>query len=357
MKKVNIGIIGIGRIGKLHIENVSKLPEVQIAAISDIHVDEQLVEWAARYGIRNVSTDYREVIGHPDIDAVFICSSTDTHVPLIIEAAHAGKHIFCEKPVSFSFEETKRALQAVKDAGVQLQVGFNRRFDHNFSRVREMVETGKVGETHIIKVISRDPFPPSPEYIKVSGGMFMDMTIHDFDMARYLAGSDIVEVYAKGGVFVDPIFAELGDIDTAVITLTFANGTLGMIDNSRKAAYGYDQRVEVFGSGGCVTVQNDYTNTAKLVTADGVYQDKPKLFFVERYRESYEKETKDFIDCIVNGHQVPVSGYDGLQAELAAYAAKQSLQLGRPVRLEEITELSASANRGEEDGHVKTVGA
>ncbi|MDQ1909656.1 inositol 2-dehydrogenase [Paenibacillus sp. GD4] len=336
MSKVQIGIIGAGRIGRLHAEHLSKHPGVSIRAISDVYVTEELRAWAQGLGISEVSNDYQSIINHPDIQAVFICSSTNTHVPFIKEAAQAGKHIFCEKPISLDYRQTQEALQAVGQAGVCLQTGFNRRFDHNFKRVREYVQSGSLGSPHLIKITSRDPAPPNKEYIKVSGGLFMDMAIHDFDMARYLSGSEVVEVYAQGAVLVDPEIGELGDIDTAVITLKFANGALGVIDNSRKAVYGYDQRVEVFGSEGSIAADNDYPNTAVISTKDSVYRDNPKYFFLERYHDSYIDETKQFIDCILNQGTVPVSGYDALQAERIAYAAKQSLLEGRAVKLEEV---------------------
>ena len=334
VKKVRIGIIGAGRIGKLHAENLIRIPEVEIKAISDIFVD-QIVDWAKGLGINKVTNDYKEIMNDPEIEAVFVCSSTDTHTQMIMEAAKAGKHIFCEKPISFDHRKTQAALQAVKEAGVKLQIGFNRRFDHNFKRVRELVSTGKIGDPHIIKITSRDPNPPSREYIGVSGGMFIDMTIHDFDMARYLSGSDVEEVYVQGAVLIDPVFGEYGDVDTAVITLKFKNGGIGVIDNSRKAAYGYDQRVEVFGSKGSITVKNDHPNSAELSTEEGVYLDKPKYFFLERYQEAFIEEVKLFADCILNEKEPPVNGNDGLQAEIIAHLAKKSLLEKRPVNIKE----------------------
>ena len=334
MKKLKIGVIGTGRIGKLHIENMIRIPHIEVAVVSDICVNDSLLNWADNLGIAKVTTDYKAILQDSSINAVFICSSTSTHIDLIVEAAQAGKHIFCEKPLSFDPAQTRRALLAAAEAGVQIQVGFNRRFDRNFRKAREMVEDGQIGIPHIIKITSRDPFPPSADYIKHSGGLFMDMAIHDFDMARYLAGSEVVEVYAKGAVLIDPMFQQLDDIDTAVITLTFASGALGIIDNSRKAVYGYDQRVEVFGSSGCVTVKNEAPNNAELATDQGVYSEKPLLFFLERYQAAYIDEVNQFVDCIISGKPVPVNGFDGLQAELIAHAALQSWRSGEPVRLE-----------------------
>ncbi len=333
MEKLRLGVIGTGRIGKLHVESLRRHPAVEVAAISDLFIDQN---WADSMDIPLVTTDYQDIINDPEIDAVFICSSTNTHVSIIRDAAKAGKHIFCEKPISFNNRLTQEALEVVVQSGIKFQTGFNRRFDHNFIRVREAVVTGEIGEPHIVKITSRDPEIPPADYIKNSGGMFIDMCIHDFDMARYLIGSDVVEVYVKGSVMIDPVFAEHGDIDTAIITLTFENGVLGVIDNSRRAAYGYDQRVEVFGSGGSVTAENDLPNTAVVSTAKGVYSDKPKYFFLDRYQDSYVTEVNAFIDSILNHVPTLVDGNDGLKAELIAHAAKKSLQEGRAVRISEV---------------------
>lgn len=334
MKKLKIGVIGTGRIGRLHILNMLQLPQIEIAAVSDISPEAEWQEWARSLGVAIITTDYEQLLADKELEAVFVCSPTKSHLPIVRKAAQAGKHIFCEKPLSFDPDSTKEVLNEVDKAGVQLQVGFNRRFDHNFKRVRELVEQGQAGKPHLIKITSRDPYPPTETYIRSSGGLFMDMSIHDFDMARYLAASEVVEVYAKGAVLVDSVFEELGDIDTAVITLTFANGALGIIDNSRKAAYGYDQRVEVFGSKGCITVSNDFSNSAEIMTEHGVHRDKPLLFFLERYRNAFREEVIQFCSSIQQGTPVPVSGFDGLQAERIAEAARQSLRDGVPVSLE-----------------------
>lgn len=340
MGKVRVGIIGAGRIGKIHADNLLRMGEAEVVAISDLFANEELLAWASARGIGLVTTDSTELIGHPDIDAVFICSSTDTHVPLIIQAAEAGKHIFCEKPVSMDVNRTREALDAVRKADVKLQIGFNRRFDHNFKRLRELVEQGRAGDPHLIKITSRDPNPPSPAYIQVSGGIFMDMAIHDFDMARFLAGSEVETVFAQGAVLVDPVFGEYDDLDTAITTLTFASGALAVIDNSRRAVYGYDQRVEVFGSKGAVSADNDYPNTVVVSGEDGIVRDKPLHFFLERYNEAYIDETRQFIDSVLHDRPLAVEGFDGLQAELIAKAAKESVKLGRPVKLAELTALA-----------------
>jgi myo-inositol 2-dehydrogenase/D-chiro-inositol 1-dehydrogenase len=232
------------------------------------------------------------------IEAVIICSSTDTHAQLIQESAEAGKHIFCEKPIALALSPIDAALKAVEKASVKLQVGFNRRFDTSFKRIRELVAAGQIGRPHVLRITSRDPAPPPIAYVKVSGGIFLDMTIHDFDMARYLIGSEVEEIYAAGEVLVDPEIGEAGDIDTALITLRFVNGALGVIDNSRRAVYGYDQRVEVFGSGGMALVTNRAPDNVQQSDATGVHLAKPLYFFVERYMESYFEEMREFIRCV-----------------------------------------------------------
>ncbi len=335
-KKLKLGIIGGGRIGKLHAENITHhIPDAEIQTIADIFAD-QIKDWAKNLGIPRVTADYREILDDPEITAVLICSSTDTHADFVIKAAKAGKHIFCEKPVDLSIEKVKEALKAVKDAGVKLQIGFNRRFDHNHKSVKEAVLAGKVGNPHIIQITSRDPAPPPIEYVKVSGGLFLDMTIHDFDMARFLAGSEVEEVYALGGVLVDPAIGEAGDIDTAIVTLKFENGAIGVINNSRKATYGYDQRVEVFGSNGSAMDLNDTPSSAIISTAAGVVGEKPKYFFLERYNESFIIEMKEFVDAVLNDKDTPVVGDDGLKPVLIALAAKKSLKENRPVKIKEV---------------------
>lgn len=331
--KLTIGVIGAGRIGKLHAENLVRHPNVHLKMVSDIHT-EPLVDWAASIGVARITNDYKEVLEDDEIDAVFICSPTNTHTSLIKAAARAKKHIFCEKPICFDIEESEKALKVVHDEGVFLQVGFNRRFDHNFKRAFELVQGGSVGIPQIVKITSRDPDPPSEQYIQSSGGMFMDMSIHDFDMARYMSGSEITEVFVHGVSLIDPVFSENGDIDTAIISLKFANGAVGVIDNSRKAVYGYDQRIEVFGSKGSVTVHNDYPTTVEVSTETGVHRDKPKYFFLERYKSSYIDEIESFIQSICQGRPVMCDGNDGLQAERIARAAKESFVTGRSVKIE-----------------------
>ena len=312
-----------------------RIPEAHLVAIADVFV-EAAENAAAEMGIPAAYQDHRRILDDPAIDAVLICSSTDTHAPIIVEAAEAGKQIFCEKPIAHDLADIDRALAAADRAGVKLMIGFNRRFDPNFARVQEVVAAGEIGEPHILRIMSRDPAPPPIDYIKVSGGLFLDMTIHDFDMARFLVGAEVEAVYAVGGVMVDPAIGAAGDIDTALITLHFENGVLGSIDNSRQAVYGYDQRVEVFGSKGAVSADNDYPNTAVISDAGRVHRDLPLNFFMERYTQAYVNEIKAFVDCVLNDTPPPVSGLDGRVPVVMGLAAAKSLAEGRPVRLEEI---------------------
>jgi myo-inositol 2-dehydrogenase/D-chiro-inositol 1-dehydrogenase len=335
-RRINVGVIGAGRIGRVHAENLAyRIPEADVLAIADIFV-EAAQQAADTYGIPAAFKDHRAILENEKIEAVVICSSTDTHSQFIEEAAAAGKHIFCEKPIDFDLKRIDRALGAVERAGVRLQIGFNRRFDPSFKRVRDLVAEGKLGTPHILHIMSRDPAPPPIEYVKVSGGLFLDMTIHDFDMARYLIGSEVNEVYAMGGVMVDPKIGEAGDIDTALVSLRYANGTLGSIDNSRQAVYGYDQRVEVLGSKGGVVVRNNTPDNAILSNADGVHSAKPLYFFIERYTEAYVAEMKEFIACILEDRAPSVTGIDGRIPVVMGLAALKSYRENRPVKLSEI---------------------
>ena len=336
MGKMNVGIIGVGRIGRVHAQSISyNIPDVTIKAVSDVRLD-GVHEWAKGFGIENVYDDYHKILDDKEIDAVLVCSSTDTHAQISIEAAQAGKHVFCEKPIDYDLDRINNVLNEVEKAGVKFQVGFNRRFDHNFNRINQVTKDGVIGDAHIIKITSRDPEPPPIEYVKVSGGMFFDMTIHDFDMARFQAGCEATEVYAVGASLVDPEIGKAGDADTAVITIKFENGAIAIIDNSRKAAYGYDQRVEVFGSQGSIEAKNDTETNTILRTKEAVSSDKPLYFFLERYMGSFVEEMKQFFEAIRNDTETPVKGIDGLNAVVIAMAAKKSLEEGRPVKINEI---------------------
>ncbi len=334
---VNVGLVGAGRIGRVHAENLAyQIPAVSLAAVVDV-VRVAAEECAAEFDIPSVSEDPQTIFEDENIDAVIICSSTDTHAQLISKAAAAGKHIFCEKPIALGLAEIDQALEAVEESGVKLQLGFNRRFDPNFKQARDMVAEGKIGTPHIVHIIARDPAPPPIEYVKVSGGIFLDQTIHDFDMARFLLDSEVEELYAIGGVMVDPAIGEAGDIDTAIISLRYANGAIGTIDNSRRAVYGYDQRVEVFGSEGSVAVANETSHHAVYSNAEGVQTALPLHFFLERYKESYLAEMKTFIDCIRQDTPPPVTGLDGRIPVVMGLAAWKSYRENRPVKLSEIS--------------------
>ena len=280
----------------------------------------------------------RVYVPSDEVDAVFICSSTATHAEFIIKAAAAGKHIFCEKPIDQTLEriEEVKAALAASPKKLVYQVGFNRRYDHNYRALRKTVEDGKIGEVQFVRVSSRDPEPPPAKYVAVSGGIFMDMMIHDLDMVRYLSGQEVVEVYAQGACLIDPEIGKAGDIDTCTIMLKLANGALATVDGSRKAVYGYDQRGEVFGSKGCATTQNDSASNVVLSTVDGVTGEKPLWFFLERYMGSYQAEVREFIECILKG-QDPVTGIeDGLVSVKLAMACLKSLKEDRPVKIDEI---------------------
>jgi len=336
MKKIKLGVIGTGRIGKVHIATlVQSVPMAEVVAVADTDIN-SANEVARMFGITSVYDNYSDVINNNSVEAVVICSPTDAHAKHIIDAAKAGKHIFCEKPVALSLDVIMEANEAVRKAGVKMMIGFNRRFDPNFMKIRQLVAEGRLGDPHILKITSRDPAPPSAEYAAVSGGMFVDMTIHDFDMARYITGSEVTEVFTKAAVLIDPAIGMAGDVDTAIITLTFANGAIGVIDNSRKAVYGYDQRVEIFGAKGMVNADNNYPENHRYYSADGVQGSLPLNFFMDRYIESYANEMKLFCDAIINGKEMPTSGVDGLMSVAIAIAAKKSHLEKRSVKLSEI---------------------
>ena len=333
---LKMGLIGAGRIGRLHAEHLtSRIPSAELVMVADAF-EEVARKTAERYDIPLATQDYRALLDRPDIQAMVICSSTDTHAQIIEEAAQAGKHIFCEKPIALDLPSIDRALDAVKRAGVKLQIGFNRRFDANYRRVRQAVEKGEIGQPLVIHIISRDPAPPPVEYIRVSGGIFLDMTIHDFDMTRFLIGSEVEEIFVLANAMSNPVIAAAGDSDNTVIMLQFTNGVIGTISNSRHAVYGYDQRVELLGSAGAISTGNDYPNTAIISDARSVRRDLPLYFFVERYAESFVSEMAAFVDAVLQDTPVPVTGYDGRVPVVMALAARKSLIEHRPVRLSEI---------------------
>ncbi len=334
---VTVGIIGAGRIGRVHAESIlNHVKSATIKTIADPFLTTDAESWARAMGIPIVTKDYKEILEDSEVDAVLICSSTDTHSRISIEAIEAGKHVFCEKPIDHDVEKIKAVIKALEGKNIKYQVGFNRRFDHNFCALKAAVEAGKVGEPHIIKITSRDPQPPSAEYVASSGGMFLDMSIHDFDMVRFLAGCEVEEVYAQANVLIDSQIGEAGDVDTAVIILKLESGAIGVIDNSRQAVYGYDQRAEVFGSKGMVMNANDSQSNAIIATEDGVTGEKPLFFFLERYMDAYAREITAFVEAIVNDKEVPVGVKDGLEPVLIGLAVKKSVEEHRPVKISEI---------------------
>ncbi len=333
---LNVGIVGGGRIGKVHAETLAfRIPEAHIVSIAD--VNRQAAEsLAARCGIPNIAACAKETINDARVDAVLICSSTDTHAELIGEAARASKHIFCEKPIARSLAEIDIALEAVEKAGVKLQIGFNRRFDANFARVRQAVSSGEIGAPSLMHIISRDPAPPPISFVRSSGGLFLDMTIHDFDMARFAIGDEVEEIYTNGAVHVDPEIGNAGDLDTALIVLRFRSGVIGTIDNCRRAVYGYDQRIEILGSKGKIDTANCYPNSALISDGNSVRRDLPLNFFMDRYLESFAAEMQAFVAAVRDNKPIPVTGIDGRIPVQMALAARKSYDEHRPVMLSEV---------------------
>jgi myo-inositol 2-dehydrogenase/D-chiro-inositol 1-dehydrogenase len=335
MNKTNIAVIGTGRMGSVHVRNLArKIPEANLVALCDIRL-EAAQALADELGIPRVVRDYHELLADPTIPAVLIATSTDTHAMIATDAARAGKHVFCEKPLALDLPSIDATLAAVEAAGVKLQVGFNRRFDPAFRRVHDLVASGEIGRPCILRIASRDPEPPPVEYARASGGMFLDMTIHDFDMARYQVG-EIEEVYAMGSVLVAPWLADADDIDTDIVTLRFANGALGVIDNSRQAVYGYDQRLEVFCSKGVAQADNQVVDTVVRGDSSGMHAALPPRFFMQRYPETYVEEVRQFLACVADDKTTPVTGRDGRLSVILGYAALKSYRERRPVRLSEI---------------------
>ncbi|RPI24865.1 MAG: inositol 2-dehydrogenase [Chloroflexota bacterium] len=331
---MNIAVIGTGRMGSVHARNLRRsIPEANLAAVCDIRLEvAQAV--ADELNVTRVVKDYHEILQDRSIEAVLIATTTDTHAMIIKDAAAAGKHIFSEKPLALDLKDIDDALAAVEKAGVKMQVGFNRRFDKSFQRVREIVASGEIGRPCILHITNRDPVPPSVEYARSSGGMFLDMTIHDFDMARFQVG-EIEEVYAIGNTLVAPELTEADDVDTDIVTLKFANGAIGVIDNSRQAVYGYDQRLEVFCSGGSALAGNESEHTVITGNEQGFHSARPPYFFMQRYAPCYVEEVRRFIECVREDLPTPTTGFDGRMAVVLGFAAWKSLRENRPVRLSE----------------------
>jgi myo-inositol 2-dehydrogenase / D-chiro-inositol 1-dehydrogenase len=330
---VRLGLLGAGRIGKVHARGIATTPGATLVAVAD-PIAEAAQSVVAGTDARVSTID--EIIAAKDIDAVLITTPTDMHADLIEQAARAGKAIFCEKPVDLSVARVRACLDVVAKTNATLMVGFNRRFDPNFMEVRRRIEACEVGEVEMVSITSRDPGPPPYDYIGRSGGLFRDMTIHDFDMARFLLGEEPVSVFATGSVLVDAEIGRLGDVDSAAVVLTTATGRIAQISNSRRATYGYDQRVEVHGSAGLVSAENIRATTVESASAAG-YRREPLLdFFMTRYTQAYLNEMAAFIDSVRNGTPAAPSGDDGLRALILAEAAVRSVAERRVVETQEV---------------------
>lgn len=327
---IRIGLLGAGRIGRIHAQNVAASDKARLVAVADALPDSAR-SLAGSLGARAASA--RAVISARDVDAVLICAPTDVHAQLIEAAVKAGKAVFCEKPVDLSSRRIVACLQKVAVSGQPLMIGFNRRFDPNFAEARRRIVAGEIGQVELVSIISRDPSPPPPSYVARSGGLFRDMMIHDLDMARFLLGEEPTEVHAVGSCLVDPGIGEAGDVDTAAVLLKTGSGKIAQITNSRRATYGYDQRFEVHGSKGMVRAQNVPSTTVEIATANGFLADPVLPFFLERYAAAYRAELDHFLDCLGSGAAPSPSGEDGLKAQLLADAATRSHQTGKPVHV------------------------
>ncbi|EAA8161017.1 D-chiro-inositol-2-dehydrogenase IolG2 [Salmonella enterica] len=334
MKKLRCGVIGLGRVGKMHVENMYLLPQLDIICAADYFIEE-MSDWLYSLNITSGYKNYQELLQRDDIEAVFIFTSTDMHEEIVTAAAQAGKHIFCEKPLSMNEDEqaSMAVLRKVKEKGVTLQVAFNRRFDPQFHEVFELVRSGKIGRPQMIKITSRDPDLLPHDLIKRIGGLIFDFTMHDFDMARFMMQDEVSEVYVKGNTLIDPSLKNIDDVDTLAVMLTFRNGGYALIDNSRRAVYGYDQRVEVFGSEGMAYADNVSESTVKVFNSQHCIMKNPLPDFTVRYREAYRTEILHFIDSVLHHTPVVCTGEDALLAQRIAIAAQQSLKSGLPVKI------------------------
>lgn len=327
---MNIAILGCGRIGQVHARTLAGMDQARVAAVSDA-VPEAAEALSASTGAPAMTGE--AILADDGIDAVVIGTPTATHHDLIHEAAAAGKAIFCEKPVDLSADRTRACIAAVAKAGVPMLVAFNRRFDPNFAHLQSRITSGDLGDVEMVTILSRDPSPPPVSYIAQSGGLFRDMMIHDFDMARFLLGEEPVEVFAQGSCLVDPEIGEAGDVDTAMVTLKTASGKIAQISNSRRASYGYDQRIEVHGSKALARADNMLENTVEIAGASGFTRAPAQHFFLERYTAAYAAEMTHFVDCVKKGVALKPDGDDGLRAQLLADAADASCRDGQMHRV------------------------
>ena len=330
---LKIGLLGAGRIGQVHAAAISAHPDSVLAAVSDVYVP-AAEALATPYDAAVKSSD--EIIDDSTIDAVLVATSTDTHSDLIEAATRAGKAVLCEKPVDLSLARARVCLANAEQTGQPVMVGFNRRFDPNFALIKAGLAAGEIGKAELLSITSFDPAPPPVSYIKVSGGLFRDMMIHDFDMANFIMGEAPVSISATGSCVVDPEIGAAGDIDTAIVTLTYADGKLAVIKNSRRAGYGYDQRLEVLGADGLLQANNMLESSVVKSTTDGVVSSKPTYFFLERYMPAYRAEWAAFVEAMQANNPMPVTLEDGVQALAMAEAAKQSLDTGKPVALADV---------------------
>jgi len=327
---MKFGIIGAGRIGKIHSGNIAERRDCRLSLVADADAAAASA-LAGATGARAASVD--DIFGSAEVDAVAICSPTDTHADLIERAARAGKAIFCEKPIDLDAKRIRACLKVVKETDATLMIGFNRRFDPNFASLQKRVAEGAIGELEIVSIISRDPAPPPVSYIARSGGLFRDMMIHDFDMARFLLGEEPVAISAMGSALVDKAIGEAGDLDTAVVIMETKSGKVAQISNSRRSAYGYDQRVEAHGAKGMIHVANVRETTVELASAQGFTSDKALNFFLERYKTAYRNELDAFINVVNGGGKPRPSGDDGLNAGLLADAAYESWKTRQRIAL------------------------
>lgn len=328
---LNIGLLGCGRIGKVHAGSMRDMPGARIAALADA-VPEAAEALAAQTGAKVASSE--DILRDPGIGAVIIGTPTTTHYDLIHLAAEEGKAILCEKPVDLSVDRTRECLKAVTAAGVPMMVAFNRRFDPNFRAMQARIAAGDVGDVELITILSRDPSPPPLDYVKSSGGLFRDMMVHDFDMARFLLGEEPVELFAHGSCLVDPAIGDAGDVDTAAVTLKTASGKIVQISNSRRASYGYDQRIEVHGSKAMIRADNVLQSTVEIANDQGIQRETTQPFFLERYANAYRAEIAHFVECLKSGRRPTPTAIDGLRAQVLADAADASCRDGQPRRLE-----------------------
>jgi myo-inositol 2-dehydrogenase/D-chiro-inositol 1-dehydrogenase len=327
---IRIGLLGAGRIGRIHGANAAEHPKGKLVAVADA-MPEAAQAIAAEHGAKTASID--AIIADKEIDAILVCTPTDMHSDLIEAGARAGKAVFCEKPVDLSSDRIRTCLEVVKKAGTPLMIGFNRRFDPNFAALKKRLVAGEAGSVELVTIISRDPGPPPVDYIRRSGGLFRDMMIHDLDLARFLLDEEPVEVHAVGSSLVDPAIKAAGDVDTAAVLLKTASGKICQISNSRRATYGYDQRIEVHGSKGMLRAGNIHNTTVEIANGSGFTADPIQNFFLERYAAAYREELDAFIGAITSGKAATPSGEDGLRAQILADAATQSSQTGQTVRV------------------------